>query len=184
MGKRRKEKDMAEKRSREDDDDHNEYSTTMAAASRKSTSGIPPLNKEVDQYIEERSEKEKIVRNSPYGKDRSALGWGTPFKAGPRCTIPGHPNIRIGLSSLNAIPRKGTSEDMGQLLGTYVKKFNTLEHCNPYHRMGEEEQWNKWRSLAQGRDFIYTVKSNKFLTHTKMLDVDEECAKHIETFFE
>jgi uncharacterized protein YecE (DUF72 family) len=136
------------------------------------------------QYIEEKSETEKIVRNSPYGQaPRIAYGWGTPFKPCAKCTILQAPNnIHIGISSLNGVP--GKAREMPVLLQQYMKKFSALEHCNPYHRMNDPPAWIHWKSMVEKRsDFVYTVKANQYLTHTKMLEMDEDTATHIDHFF-
>jgi uncharacterized protein YecE (DUF72 family) len=65
----------------------------------------------------------------------------------------------------------------------YVKKFVVLEHCNPYHRMNDPATWLQWKSMVEKRDFVFTVKANQFLTHTKMLEMDEDTAAHIDHFF-
>ena len=126
------------------------------------------------QYIEEKSETDKIVRNSPYGAERSGLGWGTPFKPATKCFFDELPQIHIGLSSLNAVP--GKDREMAHLLQQYMKKFRVLEHCNPYHRMGNVTNWEQWKAMpgAATKKFIFTVKSNQYLTHTRMLEMDAD----------
>jgi uncharacterized protein YecE (DUF72 family) len=133
------------------------------------------------QYIEERSETEKIVRNSPYGPARVSYGWGTPFKPCAKCVVNGVPNIRIGMSSLNGVP--GKVREMPILMQQYLKKFSVMEHCNPYHRMNEPQSWVQWKGMVEKRDFIFTIKANQFLTHTKLLEMDEDTAAHIDHFF-
>ncbi len=71
---------------------------------------------------------------------------------------------------------------MDKLLQQYQKKFRCLEHCNPYHRMGDVEQWEKWAGMVS-KNFVYTIKCNQYLTHTKMLEVDADTATHIQNFF-
>ena len=135
------------------------------------------------QYIEEKSETDKIVRNSPYGTARVNYGWGTPFKPCMKCTINGFPNLWIGISSLNGVPCKGPRE-MPVMMQQYLKKFTALEHCNPYHRMNDPQSWMQWKGMVEKRpEFVYTIKANQFLTHTKMLEMDDDTATHIENFF-
>ena len=142
-----------------------------------------PADHESRQYIDERSEKDKVVKNSPYGTTRGTFGWGTPFAPCKSAAVPNFPNIRIGISSLNGVP--GKHREMSTLLPQYCKKFSALEHCNPYHRMGEEANWQQWHDYVHRSHpkFRYTVKANQFLTHTKMLEVDDDLQQHIETFF-
>jgi len=136
------------------------------------------------QTIEIRGENDKIVRNSPYGPSRASLGWGTPFQPPASCTIKEFPQLRIGTSSLNSI--RGKDRDMERMLKQYMKKFSVLEHCNPYHRMGDEEHWAQWKAYVSTRrdpPFVYTVKANQYLTHTRMLEVDDDTINHIDNFF-
>jgi uncharacterized protein YecE (DUF72 family) len=88
--------------------------------------------------------------------------------------------VRLGTSSLNSTPSKDRAMD--KLLQQYQKKFTALEHCQPYHRMGDEETWDKWHAMA-GKDFVYTVKCNQFLTHMKLLELDDDLRAHIQNFF-
>jgi uncharacterized protein YecE (DUF72 family) len=135
------------------------------------------------QYIETRGENDpKVVKNSPYGTSRNALGWGTPFQPAPKCTVDGYPNIHIGISSLNGVP--GKDREMPKLMAQYVKKFQCLEHCYPYHRMCDPHVWDSWRAMVQRRpEFVFTIKANQYLTHTRRLEMDEDLAQHIENFF-
>lgn len=134
------------------------------------------------QSIETKDKDVKIVRNSPYGATRSSFGWGTPFAPAPKAIVEGFSNIHIGLSSLNATPAK--DRDMSKLVMQYLKKFSCLEHCYPYHRMSSPEQWLAWKGMVSKRpDFVFTIKANQYLTHTKMLDVDADVAAHINNFF-
>ena len=142
------------------------------------TSGTPANS--APQYLEEKGQ-EKIVKNSPYGSARrQALGWGNPFSKPIKAVSPKYPGVRIGLSSLNGTP--GKERGMDKLLRQYMKKFSVLEHCQPYHAMGAPEQWEKWAGMVPA-DFVFTVKCNQFLTHTKMLNMDDDLAVHIEHFF-
>jgi uncharacterized protein YecE (DUF72 family) len=134
------------------------------------------------QFIEERNEGDKLVRNSPYGSLRSVKGWGSPFQKPVRCVVEQRPSIHIGISSLNGVP--GKDRDMGRLLEQYRRKFNALEHCNPYHRMGDEQHWRAWGKMVENSNFIYAVKANQYLTHTRMLQMDEELDLHMRNFFE
>jgi uncharacterized protein YecE (DUF72 family) len=135
------------------------------------------------QYIETRDDGElKVVKNSPYGSTRASLGWGTPFQQPLKCTIEGNSNIHIGISSLNGVP--GKDREMQKLVAQYVKKFHCLEHCYPYHRMCDPQVWDSWRAMVQRRpDFVFTIKANQYLTHTRRLELDADVATHIENFF-
>ena len=142
-----------------------------------------PANHESRQYIDEKSDKDKIVKNSPHGTTRSQYGWGTPFAPCKSAIVPGYGNIRIGVSSLNGVP--GKHREMSTLITQYCKKFGALEHCNPYHRMGDETNWQHWHDYVHRAypNFVYTIKANQFLTHSKMLEMDDDLASHIQTFF-
>ena len=133
------------------------------------------------QKIVERTDGQMVVTNSPYGDKRAALGWGTIFAQPAKCFSPEHPNVLIGISSLNGVP--GKKRDMTDLMQLYQKKFRVMEHCYPYHNMGEVKHWQGWKAMA-GKDFVYTVKASKFLTHDKLLEVDDDIRAHVTNFFE
>ncbi len=133
------------------------------------------------QRIEERSESDKIVRNSPYGADRPKYGWGNVFKPPTKCFSDVAPFVYIGLSSLNAVPTK--QREMPAMMEHYMKKFNCLEHCAPYHRINEHDTWVKWKGMPGKRPFLFTVKCNEYLTHMRQLEVDADTISHINTFF-
>lgn len=169
---------MSEKRPREEEEAPATNPATVQLNAAP-TSGDALLK----QYIETRGENDpKIVKNSPYGTARNALGWGTPFQPAPKCTVDGYPNIHIGISSLNGVP--GKDREMPKLMAQYVKKFQCLEHCYPYHRMCDPQQWDAWRAMVQKRpEFVFTIKANQYLTHTRRLEMDADLATHIDNFF-
>jgi uncharacterized protein YecE (DUF72 family) len=139
-----------------------------------------PVPQDGRQYLDEQGEQ-RIVKNSPYGvTERQTLGWGNPFQKPRRAVSTAYPSVRLGTSSLNSTPSKDRAMD--KLLQQYQKKFTALEHCQPYHRMGDEETWDKWHAMA-GKDFVYTVKCNQFLTHMKLLELDDDLRAHIQNFF-
>lgn len=134
------------------------------------------------QALEERDGM-MLVRNSPYGDKRAKLGWGDLFTKPARWWDARFPNVFIGMSSLNGVPAK--QREMPELLKLYARKGICLEHCATYHGMNAPDVWAKWRAYAAAAHpgFMYTVKANQFLTHTKQLKVDDETRQHIVNFF-
>lgn len=162
------------------------------------------------QRLVERGLHDTVVLSSPYGRRRARLGWGSLFQPPLPATVPGYPSIHIGISSLNGVPGKA-DRSMRTLLRQYRRKFNTLEHCYPYHKVDEQQAWETWAEMAReerpshppstalppstvgtaestvvdadaGR-FQYTIKANNFLTHTKQLAMEEEVLAHVDVFF-
>lgn len=175
------------KREREDDID-NVNPSPPAAPSPPSSAPAVTVRNNGAQYIEEKDEDTKIVRNSPYGTSRAALGWGGPFAQPKKCFHASFPHIYIGISSLNGTP--GKDRDMKKLFQQYSRKYRVLEHCNPYHRMGDPSNWESWSGMAAGatpknsaQPFVFAIKANQYLTHSKMLEVDEDTTTHIQNFF-
>ncbi|GET93278.1 hypothetical protein, conserved [Leishmania tarentolae] len=103
------------------------------------------------QQLVERRPHDILVRNSPYGTSRNATyGWGNLFQPPMIATVPNHPHIHIGISSLNGVPTAGPSgRSMCSLLTQYRKKFNCLEHCYPYHRVGDARTWKTWADMVR-----------------------------------
>ena len=145
-------------------------------ATSASTGAAPPLQQSLTD-----KDNGKVVTNSPYGASRAALGWGTPFQPMLKAVLAELPNVRIGISSLNGVP--GKDREMPTLMQQYQKKFSVLEHCYPYHRMCDVEQWDKWKAMPATKDFWFTVKANQFLTHLKLLEMDADLTTHVDNFF-
>lgn len=99
------------------------------------------------QTVSERGEHNAIVRHSPYGRTRNAAyGWSELFGS-PSFSAKEHDfRIHIGTSSLNSVP--GRDRSFCALFKKYRRKFNSLEHCYPYHRLGTPETWREWRTAA------------------------------------
>ncbi|KAG5489351.1 hypothetical protein GH5_00219 [Leishmania sp. Ghana 2012 LV757] len=92
-----------------------------------------------------------LLRDSPYGPSRNSVyGWGHLFHPPMTATIPDHPGIHVGISSLNGVPSVGRSDrSMRSLLNQYRKKFNCLEHSYPYHNVGDTETWKSWADMVK-----------------------------------
>ncbi|KPI88568.1 hypothetical protein ABL78_2301 [Leptomonas seymouri] len=108
------------------------------------------------QRLQEKGPNDTLVLNSPYGPTRNiTYGWGSLFKPPMSAVIAGHPHIHIGISSLNGVPTVGKSDrSMRSLLMQYRKKFNCLEHCYPYHRVGDAATWKSWAEMVRDSDTI------------------------------
>src|SRR4051812_37896909 len=52
--------------------------------------------------------------------------------------------------------------------GYYQQFFNTVELNNPFYRVPPRETFQKWRKNSS-RDFVFSVKANRFITHMKKL---------------
>lgn len=192
-----------------------------AASGRPAAAGAP-------QWLEPRGPKTHIVHNSPYGSSRARYGWGSLFAPPLSAAVTNAPTVRIGISSLNAVP--GTKDrTMPTLLRQYRTKYTCLEHCYPYHNSSDPAAWASWASLAaRGNNsgnstnksnagqsggsrlscsapfalgdpvlaadvhreymaepdrFLYTIKANQYLSHTRQLLVDEATETHLRYFF-
>ncbi|KAG5490081.1 hypothetical protein JKF63_00200 [Porcisia hertigi] len=103
------------------------------------------------QQLVERGPHDTLVQHSPYGQSRNTIyGWGNLFQRPLSATIPSHPYVHIGISSLNGVPTVGRSDrSMRSLLTRYRMKFNCLEHCYPYHKVGDTETWRAWAAMVK-----------------------------------
>jgi len=61
----------------------------------------------------------------------------------------------------------------------YAKHFDTVEINNTFYHLPKEHTFEKWRKQAP-KNFIYTVKANRFITHIKRLKYASES---LERFF-
>lgn len=103
------------------------------------------------QSLQRKSERDTIVLNSPYGTQQQrngVYGWGDMFRAPRPAWLLHLPNIRIGISSLNAVPND-KDRSMSTLLAQYRQKFSCLEHCYPYHRIDDAAAWATWARMVQ-----------------------------------
>jgi uncharacterized protein YecE (DUF72 family) len=58
-------------------------------------------------------------------------------------------------------------------LDHYTKYFDTVELNNPFYRQPERSTFERWRR-AVADDFRYAVKLNRFITHIKRLNIEED----------
>jgi uncharacterized protein YecE (DUF72 family) len=86
-------------------------------------------------------------------------------------------DIRIGTSGWHYdhwyerfYPRDIPKKDWLQY---YVQHFNTVEINNTFYRLPRETMVERWHELAP-KDFLFTVKANRFVTHVKRLRDAEE----------
>jgi len=61
----------------------------------------------------------------------------------------------------------------------YAKDFDTVEINNTFYRLPKEQTFKNWHKQAP-KNFLYTVKANRFITHIKRLKDPEE---PLERFF-
>lgn len=118
------------------------------------------------QQLIERRPHDTLVQHSPYGPSRNTIyGWGNLFQPPMTATIPGHPCIHVGISSLNGVPTVGQSDrSMRSLLTQYRKKFNCLEHCYPYHKVGDPGTWKMWADMVRNSNVTDGGRANSLKT--------------------
>ncbi len=61
----------------------------------------------------------------------------------------------------------------------YAKHFNTVELNVSFYRLPKKEVFKGWRKRTP-KDFIFSVKGSRFITHIKKL---KDCEEPLETFF-
>ncbi|TXT59888.1 MAG: hypothetical protein BAJALOKI2v1_160060 [Promethearchaeota archaeon] len=80
--------------------------------------------------------------------------------------------IRIGTSGWVYEHWKNTfyPNDLPQeeILNYYSKHFNTVEVNNTFYNLPNKDTVKKWRSKAP-KDFLYSIKANRYITHMKNL---------------
>eukprot|EP00759_Apiculatamorpha_spiralis_P044766 PhF_6_TR41650/c0_g1_i1/m.63142 len=148
-----------------------------------------PTNPNAQHLVENPQDATGIltIKNSPYPQaERTKYGWGNPFSPCIKAVVENATFknfIRIGISSLNGVPAKDKDRQMSGMMKQYVTKFPlVLEHCNPYHRLGDEATWRQWTTYAPNPQFQYAIKCNKYLSHDKLLKMDDELKGHVERF--
>jgi uncharacterized protein YecE (DUF72 family) len=63
----------------------------------------------------------------------------------------------------------------------YATHFNTVEINNTFYGFPKEETLKRWADQTP-EDFIFTIKANRFFTHSKKLNVDEKFKESLEDF--
>jgi len=62
----------------------------------------------------------------------------------------------------------------------YAKDFDTVEINNTFYRQPKPETFTKWHKQVP-KNFLYTVKANRFITHIKRLkDAEEQVERFLE----
>jgi uncharacterized protein YecE (DUF72 family) len=59
----------------------------------------------------------------------------------------------------------------------YSKHFDTVEINNTFYQLPKQETFKNWRTQAP-KNFLYTVKANRYITHIKRLKRPEEPLKN------
>jgi uncharacterized protein YecE (DUF72 family) len=92
-------------------------------------------------------------------------------------------DIRIGCSGFLYDHWKGTfyPEDLSRnlWLDFYAKHFSTVELNVTFYRLPERETFAKWY-LSTPKDFVFSIKASRFITHVKKL---KDCEEPVEAFF-
>ncbi len=60
--------------------------------------------------------------------------------------------------------------------GYYARHFDSVEINYSFYRLPSEQAFDRWRAQAPP-GFIYAVKANRYLTHIKRLNVDDEAVE-------
>lgn len=85
------------------------------------------------------------------------------------------PKIYIGTSGWHYKHWKGNfyPEDTSdaEQFNYYIQHFNTVEINNSFYMLPAAKTFASWRQAAP-RDFIFSVKASRFITHMKKLKVD------------
>ena len=91
--------------------------------------------------------------------------------------------LRIGCSGFLYDHWKGTfyPDDLPRnlWLDYYSKRFSTVELNVTFYRLPERETFSKWY-LSTPKDFVFSLKGSRFITHVKKL---KDCAEPVEAFF-
>ncbi|MFW6371012.1 MAG: DUF72 domain-containing protein [Bacteroidota bacterium] len=58
-------------------------------------------------------------------------------------------------------------------LGYYSQHFNTVEINNTFYKMPQEKTFREWMDKTPS-DFKFTIKANRYFTHQKKLNVDDD----------
>eukprot|EP01065_Artemidia_motanka_P003409 TRINITY_DN11635_c0_g1_i2.p1 TRINITY_DN11635_c0_g1~~TRINITY_DN11635_c0_g1_i2.p1 ORF type:complete len:476 (+),score=149.40 TRINITY_DN11635_c0_g1_i2:48-1430(+) len=125
-----------------------------------------------------------VVKNSPYGGARAELGWGSVFKPAVMAT-PKNTRIRVGVSSLGCVPPASAKGGFSSAVAEYGRKFRTLEHCAPYHKVPTDDIWKQWGAAVArvSPQFRVTVKCSKWFTHERRLCcLSEDVREHFRVF--
>lgn len=62
----------------------------------------------------------------------------------------------------------------------YAQQFDTVEINNTFYHLPKEQTLQRWHKIAP-KDFLYTVKANRYITHIKRLN---DVTEPLERFFE
>ncbi|MFZ5366106.1 MAG: DUF72 domain-containing protein [Patescibacteria group bacterium] len=62
----------------------------------------------------------------------------------------------------------------------YCQHFSTVELNVSFYRLPKKEAFSSWRKRA-GKDFVFSIKGSRFVTHVKKL---KDCEEAVKTFFD
>lgn len=62
----------------------------------------------------------------------------------------------------------------------YMSIFNTVEVNYTFYRLPKDSTLEKWKKSAYAKDFNFTLKGSRYVTHTKKLNEPEESIKKFE----
>ncbi|MFZ0320485.1 MAG: DUF72 domain-containing protein [Candidatus Sulfotelmatobacter sp.] len=92
--------------------------------------------------------------------------------------------IRIGTSGYHYRHWRGPFYPAGtsssKMLDFYVRYFDTVELNNTFYRLPTESAFDDWRSSTP-KNFIFSVKASRFLTHNKKLKEPDGALRNIFT---
>lgn len=94
------------------------------------------------------------------------------------------PKIRVGTSGWHYDHWAGRfyppQLKKSEWLGFYMQHFDTVEINNTFYHLPKETSVERWHKQAP-KNFVYTVKANRYITHIKRLkDTSEEVSRFFE----
>lgn len=94
-------------------------------------------------------------------------------------------NIKIGSSGFyyNDWKEKFYPKDVPKTkwLEYYSERFETVEINNTFYKMPTEKSLKGWKERTP-EDFVFTLKANRFFTHQKKLNTDDDFKERVDSF--
>jgi len=91
-------------------------------------------------------------------------------------------DIRIGTSGFHYKHWKGPfyprELPASQMINYYARHFDTVELNNSFYRLPTPEAFDAWRDVTPA-NFVFAVKSSRFLTHNKKLKDPENAVQNL-----
>ncbi len=92
--------------------------------------------------------------------------------------------LHIGCSGWNYEAWKGKfypeELDSADWLEYYMGKFNSVEVNNTFYQLPEDSTLDEWKRSAYGKDFEFSLKGSRYVTHMKKLNDPSEGVEKFE----